>query len=72
MKWNNLKLNKCPNCSKDLIIGMEETTGGYIYCACGFKITPKRMKEIVTSQVSRDVDKYFDERDKYRRDKGYE
>lgn len=66
MKWNNLKRNKCPQCNKDLITGMESTTGGLIYCGCGFKISPKRMSEIVTSQVNRDITLEEEERQKER------
>ena len=51
MNWHNLDKNKCPKCGKDLIIGLEEIHGGFIYCSCGFKIRPERMKEIVTKPL---------------------
>lgn len=68
MNWWNLKKNRCPACGGDLIIGMEQTTGGLIYCSCGFKISPKRMKEIVTSQVAKGLSKDLNEEKHYRPD----
>lgn len=57
MNWSKLKENKCPKCGHDLIVGLEQTTGGLILCTCGFKISPKRMREIVTQQVTKSIDR---------------
>ena len=58
MKWLNLKKNKCPKCDKDLgkmfYDGRER--GSLIMCACGFSISEKKFKKIVTGMVETDLD----------------
>lgn len=44
MKWRNLAKNKCPACSKNLLFNEKQER---IWCSCGFKISNKRMGEIV-------------------------
>lgn len=44
LDWDNLTLNKCPKCMKEL-----SEKGGFNICDCGFKIGIKRMNEIVES-----------------------
>ena len=56
MKWSNLKQNKCPNCNKS----WSTTWGikfenGVIICKCGFKISEKKMSEIVSDKVDREI-----------------
>jgi len=48
MKWKNLAENKCPSCNADFSKATS-WQGGKIYCGCGFKISEKRMTEIVCS-----------------------
>lgn len=65
LKWFNLKKNKCPKCGKDLASVFYDggERGQLIMCTCGFSISPRRMKEIITSQVEADIDEsYEDER----------
>lgn len=52
MKWNNLKNGKCPKCSS--ILG-EEMITRMITCSsmasgCDFKISEKRLKEILENK----------------------
>lgn len=60
MKWGNLKENKCPKCDKDLMDGASRTINDkgekILNHPCGFKIREKRMAEIVTSQVSAELE----------------
>lgn len=64
MKWFNLKQNKCPQCSKDFLKGLEITEGGTLeqmergdmsgkmmMHPCGFMITEQRYKEVVASTI---------------------
>lgn len=69
MKWSNLKKNKCPKCGKELAFMFFDgrDKGQLLFCKCGFKILPERMKEIVTSQVNTDLDRYFREREEERK-----
>ena len=60
MKWFNLKKNMCPQCNKDFTQSAEFTST-MIICNCGFKISPKRYKEIVTSQVEKNIDEIYTE-----------
>lgn len=57
MKWVNLKNNKCPQCNKDLMRGIEyKMMPGSIKILihpCGFKISEQKYKEIVESLVTR-------------------
>jgi len=57
MKWNNLKLNKCPKCGRNLRfqVGMPN----YCFCICGFKISSKRFKEIVSNKVSQSIENHY-------------
>lgn len=55
MKWSNLKANKCPKCNKDLLFGI----GDILKCSCGFSIGSKRMKEIVSSKVHREIESHY-------------
>jgi len=56
MKWNNLKQNKCPKCSKDLA----RHDDLHVYCGnCDFLISNKRFKEIITSQVERTIENHY-------------
>lgn len=49
MNWYNLLKNKCPKCSKS-IAGYYHAATDMFECACGFKISQQRYKEIVTDQ----------------------
>lgn len=56
MNWENLKKNKCPYCGKDwLKMGNATFSDGNITCKCGFKISEKRMTEIVSDKVSKEI-----------------
>ena len=57
MKWNNLKSNRCPKCGKDLgkMFYDGRFRGSLIMCECGFSISEKRCKEIITDMVSRGI-----------------
>lgn len=59
MKWNNLKVNKCPKCNKDMSRAKFDKELKTIICGCGFKIKEKRMAEIVSDKVKRDLDVEF-------------
>lgn len=60
MIWQNLKLNKCPNCGKDF-----GKSAGFsaimIECSCGFKIGFKRMEQIISSQITKDLEEKWDQ-----------
>lgn len=50
MDWSNLTINKCPKCSKDLAEAkFPDAHLNTFECSCGFRISEKRYKEIVTS-----------------------
>jgi hypothetical protein len=55
MKWFNLKENKCPKCNKDwsqdLVVHDK-----MLQHLCGFKISEKKYREIVTSMVNKDIE----------------
>lgn len=56
MKWSNLKNNKCPKCNKDwLRMGNAIFAEHFITCKCGFKISEKRMTEIVSDKVNQEI-----------------
>ena len=56
LKWKNLKANKCPDCGKDWLVGWNACfENGMIICKCGFKISQKRMTEVVSDQVSHEI-----------------
>ncbi len=54
MKWWNLKRNKCPQCSKDFVLGLT-TVDGLLAHECGFKIRHTRYNEIVADMVNQDI-----------------
>lgn len=61
MKWSNLKLNKCPQCDKDLIGGSKTypSADGFqkiIEHKCGFKISERKYAQIVSSQINKDLE----------------
>ena len=61
MKWNNLKINKCPKCNKDWSLTLkEEKTGAFglkmLIHDCGFKIYERRYREILQSTISKNID----------------
>lgn len=57
MKWWNLKKNKCPKCGTDWTTTTDSVVdSGMIYCACGFKISEKKFKKIVTGMVEVDIE----------------
>ncbi len=68
MKWSNLKNNRCPECNKDFTKGLEITPGGrfkedgeldmndnMLHHPCGFMITESKYKEIISSQVIKNL-----------------
>ena len=56
MKWYKLKENKCPSCGKDwLKMGNATFGNGMVICKCGFKISEKRMTEIVNDKVAKEI-----------------
>lgn len=59
MKWNNLQKNKCPKCSKKFEFYPDSNL---IFCSdstCGFKISERRLQEIVVGRVSGAIDKEY-------------
>lgn len=56
MNWNNLQLNKCPNCDKDFVFGLatypSKEYGQVLTHPCGFKISERRYSQIVSNQVN--------------------
>jgi len=62
MKWDNLKKNRCPSCGKDWsnpknvkYITEEALKTNHIVCNCGFKISNKRMREIVNDKINTEL-----------------
>ena len=59
MKWNNLKINKCPVCGRKGLRGSAES--GRIICGdmgeCPFTISYKKFSEIVNEKVERKNEK---------------
>lgn len=63
MKWENLRKNKCPQCNKDFMNGLEikkieNPTGStqmFIH-KCGFKIHEDKFKSIVSNMNSQHID----------------
>ena len=61
MNWANLKENKCPQCNEDLAKA-EMDRWNRLVCDCGFKITERRMGELVSKMVRReDRDRFREE-----------
>lgn len=42
LKWSNLKDGKCPKCEL-----MLKQDGGMLYCSCDFKISAKKLIDII-------------------------
>lgn len=67
MKWDNLKNNKCPSCGCDWAkTGFIETakaldgSGITLVCRCKFKISEKRMNEIISKGINKEIeDEYY-------------
>lgn len=64
MIWKNLKLNKCPKCSKGFG-ALNFTEEGYINCInsmtnCDFRISERRYGEIVNSQITTEIEVQLD------------
>lgn len=59
MKWNNLRENKCPECNGDFTKGLKLTnakSGDEMFeHKCGFKITQKKYRKIVSGMVVDDL-----------------
>lgn len=59
MDWNKLKRNRCPQCGKDLANAKFEKSKNsdslLLICACGFKITDRRMSEIVADKIVTEI-----------------
>lgn len=68
MKWYNLKTNRCPQCNKSFLKGLEVTAGGTLEAMesgdvsgkmmihpCGFMITEQKYKEIVSGMVIKNL-----------------
>lgn len=55
MKWNNLKVNKCPQCNQEWA-KFATYTPTMIECKCGFKIRQSRVKEIVEKMLNKDLE----------------
>lgn len=54
MKWFNLRKNKCPQCNKDFLTGLQITNDAngiptIFNHKCGFKISEQRYREIVSA-----------------------
>ena len=58
LDWENLRRNKCPKCSKDLAKSINIKTMIF-ECPCGFKISQKRYKEIVTNTFKPRFEKHY-------------
>jgi len=61
MRWQNLKENKCPQCNKNLIHQYNPAIRMF-ECVCGFKIGGNKFREIVSSQVNKEIKDEFEER----------
>lgn len=60
MKWDNLKVNKCPQCNKSIASAKYDPVKKMIMCKCGFKITENKMAEIVSSKVNKELEENED------------
>lgn len=68
MIWSNLKKNICPECNRNLV-DHAVYTETMIECECGFRISQRKYKQIVTNMISQadrniDWDKLAEEDDK--------
>ena len=64
MNWNNLKLNKCPQCNKDFMHGLDLSIRGMMKHSCGFMIRESRYTQIVSNQINRDLEKQREDMEK--------
>ena len=53
LNWLNLQKNKCPQCGRDLQIFLSDR----IECMCSFRISTKRMQEILADMYLKDHEK---------------
>lgn len=56
LKWFNLKKNKCPRCGKDWAFDLTVVDGILVH-ACGFRISERKYKQIVSGMVTADIEK---------------
>lgn len=58
--WNNLKVNKCPECNKDFMRGLTTVPvsgkGNLLAHECGFKIFERTYSRIVNSQITQEIE----------------
>jgi len=64
MNWNNLKLNHCPKCAKELDF-ISDSTMMMCTISCGFMVSSKRMAEINSSQNNRKINRQPKEYDNF-------
>ena len=64
LKWFNLKKNKCPKCSKNIYSGLGglQSIDGILRHPCGFSISEKKFKKIVTSMVDQEIEENVKEK----------
>lgn len=56
LKWDNLKINKCPQCNKDFMKGVTLSFDHQMMAHnCGFQIGQRRYKEIVNNMVTQSL-----------------
>lgn len=48
--WNMLRENRCPKCGKNL---QWIPDGKFFFCDCNFRISAKRMNEIIQNMVQK-------------------
>lgn len=53
MNWFKLKENKCPKCCDELDFS---SVPNHCICDCGFKISLRKMEQIVCKMVNKDID----------------
>ena len=58
MNWNNLAVNKCPQCNKDFMKGLGRI-GMLMTHPCGFKINELKYTEIVNNIISKKPVKHY-------------
>lgn len=62
LNWNNLKRNRCPKCGKELAwhMGVEPINTTY-ECLCGFRISERKYRKIVSGIVESEIEKEVEE-----------
>lgn len=55
MSWNMLKHNRCPKCLKDWAYDLTQDRDILVH-GCGFAIREKRYAQIVSSQVTQELE----------------